>query len=147
MIVIKSPFDLLNILGRPAYKEVANIDKKRNAFIVNRMLSRALPEVAMSMSHLKSVAESTVDFWNQVFVDFNKTPQGQNMLSYIRRVFRVSMAGAKKKTKAKIDKDLAKKYMIIAKMSQKEFNVLVEYYEKDLIKYLKKFQKMLETSK
>jgi len=147
MIVIKSPFDILNHLGKESYYEISNIDKKRNAFIVNRMLSRALPEVSFNMTHMRVVPESTVDFWNQAFFDFGKTAQGMKMLAYIRKVLRVSMAGAKKKAKSKIDKDLAKSYMQISKIGTKEFNVLVEYYEKDLIKYLNKFSKMLETTK
>jgi 3-hydroxyacyl-CoA dehydrogenase len=146
-MIIKSPFDIMNQLGKPSFDEIANMDKKRHAFIVNRMLSRALPEVSFNMTHMRVTPESTVDFWNQAFKDMGSTTNGQRMLGYIRKVLRVSMAGAKKKAKSKVDKDIAKKYMMQSKMGQKEFQVLVEYYEKDLIKYLKKFSKMLETTK
>lgn len=146
-MIIKTPFDIINQLGREGYDEISNIDKKRHAFIINRMLSRALPEVSFSMTHMRVVPESTVDFWHRAFIDMNQTGQGMKMLAYIRKVLRVSMAGAKKKAKSKIDKDIAKKYMIVSKIGTKEFDVLVQYYEKELIKYLKKFSNMLETTK
>ena len=147
MITIKSPFDVLNQLGNKSFDEISNMDKKRHAFIINRMLSRALPEVSFGMTHMRVTPESTVDFWHRAFIDLSKSPNGQRMLGYIRKVLRVSMAGAKKKETSKVDKDIAKKYMQIAKIGQKELDVLVEYYEKDLITYLKKFSKMLETTK
>ena len=147
-MIIKTPFDIMNQLGREGYDEISNMDKKRHAFIINRMMSRALPEVAFSMSHMRVTQESTVDFWHRAFIDMGKTGQGMKMLAYIRKVLRVSMAGAKKTaTKSKIDKELARKYMNMSKLGPKEFDVLVQYYEKDLIKYLKKFSKMLETTK
>ena len=147
MKIIKTPFDILNELGKSSFDEISNMDKKRHAFIINRMLSRALPEVSFGMTHMKVTPESTVDFWHRAFIDLAKNPNGQKMLSYIRKVMNISMAGEKKKTTSKIDKDIAKKYMQIAKIGQKELDVLVEHYEKDLIIYLKKFSKMLETSK
>lgn len=146
-MIIKTPFDIINQLGRKGYDDISNMDKKRHAFIVNRMMSRALPDVAFNMTHIRVVPESTVDFWNQAFVDMNKSTRGMKMLTFIRKVLRVSMAGAKKKTKSKIDKDIATKYMNISKIGTKEFDVLVQYYEKELIKYLKQFSKMLETTK
>lgn len=146
-MTIKTPFDIIGQLGKPNYNEIANIDKKRNAFIINRMLSRALPEVSINMTHIKVCPESTIDFWNQAFVEMNKTPNGMKRVSIIRKVLRISMAGEKKKTKRKIDKELSNKYMQISKIGTKEFQVLVEHYETELIKYLKKFSKMLETSK
>ena len=146
-MIIKTPFDIINHLGKSSYEDISNMDKKRHAFIINRMMSRALPEVSFNMTHLKSVSESTVDFWHKAFNDMNKTPRGMKILAQIRKSHRVSMAGAKKKTKSKIDKSIATKYMQISKTGQKEFQVLVDYYEKDLIKYLKKFSKMLETTK
>lgn len=146
-MIIKTPFDIINQLGKEGYDEISNIDKKRHAFIINRMLSRTLPEVAFSMTHVRGIPESTVDFWHRAFIDMGKTSQGMKMIAYIKKVMRISMAGAKKKTKSKIDKDIAMKYMQISKIGQKEFGILVEYYEKDLIKYLKKFSKMLETTK
>tara|TARA_R110000737_G_scaffold219007_1_gene235195 strand:- start:1959 stop:2402 length:444 start_codon:yes stop_codon:yes gene_type:complete len=147
MITIKSPFDVLKQLGRESFNDISSMDKKRHAFIINRMLSRALPEVSFNMTHIKVVSESTVDFWHRAFVDMNNSPRGRNMLAYIRKVLYLSMAGAKKKVKSKVDTDLSNKYMQQSKIGSKEFSVLVEYYEKDLIKYLKKFSKMLETTK
>lgn len=146
-MIVKSPFDIIGQLGKEKFDDISNMDKKRHAFIVNRMLSRALPEVSFNMTHMKVCPESTVDFWNQAFIDMNKTGQGMRMLGYIRKVLRISMAGAKKKAKCKVDKDIAKSFMQISKMGTKEFDVLLHYYEKDLIKYLKKFSKMLKTTK
>jgi len=144
---IKSPFDLINILGTISYNEVANVDKKRHFFIINRMLSRTLPEIASDVSHNSVVPETILDFWNAIFLEYNKTPRGKKILQVIRGNFRVSMAGAKKQTTSKkIDKDLAKKYMELAKISPKEFKILENFYEKDLIKYLKEFSKMIKTS-
>ncbi len=146
-MIIKSPFDIINQLGKDSFDEISNMDKKRHSFIVNRMMSRALPEVAFNMTHMRGVQESVVDFWHFAFLDMQKSPNGVRQLAYLRKVLRVSMAGAKKKAKSKVDKDLAKKYMQISKIGPKEFDVLVHYYEKDLVKYLKKFSKMLETTK
>jgi len=146
-MIIKSPFDILNQLGKSAFDDISNMDKKRHAFIINRMLSRALPEVSLNMNHMRVAPESTVDFWNQAFKDMMASQRGRNMLNHIRSVYRVSMAGAKKKTKKNIDKDLAKQYMQISKIGKKEFKVLEDYHEKDLVTYLKKFSKMLETTK
>ena len=147
MITIKTPFDIMNQLGKPSFDEIPTMDKKRHAFIINRMLSRALPEVSFSMTHMRVCPESTVDFWHQAYLDMSRTQQGQRMLGYIRICLRKSMAGAKKKVKSKINKDLAKEYMKLSTLGTKEFDVLVQYHEKELIKYLKKFAKMLETSK
>jgi hypothetical protein len=144
---IKSPFDVINILGSTKYNEIANVDKKRHFFIINRMLSRTLPEIACDISHNSVVPETILDFWNLIFVEYNKTSRGRKILQVIRGNFRVSMAGAKKKSASKkIDKDLAKKYMELAKISPKEFKILEKFYEKDLIKYLKEFSKMIKTS-
>lgn len=145
-MIVNTPFDIINVLGDNKYNDVPNMDKKRHAFIINRMLSRALPDIAMNMSLLKTTPESTIDYWHCAFIDMSKNTQGLKMLSNIRKVLRVSMAGEKKK-QTKIDKELATKFMNIAKISKKEFDVLVEFYEKDLIKYLKEFSKMLETTK
>jgi len=146
-MIINSPFDIIKHLGRESYIDVPNIDKKRHAFIINRMLSRALPEVSFNMTHQKVTPESTVDFWHRAFVDMDKTSNGVKMLSYIRKVLSISMAGAKKKETVKVDKELSKKYMQISKIGKKEFDVLLQYYELELIKYLKQFSKMLETTK
>jgi hypothetical protein len=147
MEVIKTPFDIINILGKESYNNVANIDKKRHFFIINRMLSRALPEVAMKLSHIGCVPEIIVDYWNLTFKEFSKTTNGKNMLGIIRKVLYISMAGAAKKEKTKIDKDIANKYMELTKISKKEFDILLEFFEKELIKYLKDVEKILNTTK
>jgi len=146
-MIIKTPFDIMNHLGKSSYNEISNIDKKRHSFIINRMMSRTLPDVAIDMSHMKMIPETVVDFWHCAFMDMSRTPRGMKILSHIRSAFRISMAGAKKKVSKKIDSDLSKKYMQISKIGQKEFGVLSHYYEKELIKYLKKLSYMIETTK
>lgn len=145
-MIIKSPFDVINILGTAKFDEVANIDKKRHFFIINRMLSRSMPEIAMNLSTQQINPESAIDFWHLAFKELNKSSQGKGTLRFIRSTLRVSMAGAKKKAaKKKIDKDLANKYMQLAKISPKEFDIIKRFHEKDLIKYLKEVSKMLKT--
>lgn len=144
---IKTPFELINYLGKKEYKDISNIDKKRNFFIVNRMLSRAMPDIATNLGHLSSVPETSLDYWNIAFIDLYKTPKGKNILSYIKKVLYVSMAGAKKKQAVKIDKELAIKYMELTKISKKEFDIMVYFFETEVIKYLKEVEKMLKTTK
>jgi hypothetical protein len=147
MIVIKTPFDILNLLGKKSYEDIPTVDKKRHSFIINRMMSRALPDIAFNMSNQYIQAETIVDFWHNVYLELDKTPRGKTTLGYIRKCMFISMSTAKKKTPANIDKDLSKQYMIISGLGQKEFDVLATYYESELIKYLKKFSKMIETTK
>jgi hypothetical protein len=147
-MIIKSPFDIINILGTSNYNEVSNLDKKRHFFIINRMLSRTLPDVAIGLGHLNSVPESGVDFWNKVFVELDSTPRGKQILDIIKRNLRISMSTDKKSiTNNKIDKELAIKYMQLSKISPKDFEILNKFYQDDVIKYLKEFDKMIKTSK
>ena len=147
-MIIKTPFDLLNVLGTDKYYDVANVDKKRNFFIVNRMLSRTLPDIVSQTSQNGIVPESVLDFWNLVFVEYSKSQQGRNILKTIRKNFFVSMASDKKKEEgsAKIDKELLHKFIEVSKMSMTDFKILQKFYEKDLIKYLKDFSRMIKTS-
>lgn len=143
----KSPFDIINILGTDSYDEVSNLDKKRGFFIINRMLSRTLPEVAMGIGHLNATPEAGIDFWNKVFKELKSTPRGKQILGLVKGNLRVSMSSAKnQETSKSLDKELSKKFMQLSKISPKEFDTLKKFYKKDLIKYLKDMEKMLKTS-
>ena len=146
-MIIKTPFDIINILGKELYYEVPNTDKKRHAYIINRMLSRGLPDVSIHMSHMKVIPESTVDFWHQAFIDLGKSSHGIKKLRLIRSLLRLSIKSINKSNKSKIDSNISKQFMLISKIGTKEYQVLLDFYEKELIKYLKKFSKMLETTK
>ena len=144
---IKTPFDIINQLGKPAFSEISNLDKKRHFFIINRMLSRALPDISTNLGHQSIIPEIGVDYWNIAFTELGTTQKGRNILNGIRKVMYVSMSAAKKKEKVKIDVDLSKKFMEMTKMSTKEFNLLLQFFEIETIKYLKEVEKIIKTTK
>lgn len=65
--MINSYFDLLKVLGKPAYENVSASDKGRHIFMVNRHLTRLYPEISASFSHLKTDPVMAMDFWNTYF--------------------------------------------------------------------------------
>lgn len=140
-----SPFDILKILGTDSYEEISNIDKRRNFFIINRMISRTLPQVCLSLSHFKSNSDIGVDYWHNAFKELSKSSNGRNVLALIRKNMWIKMTIDKKATVI-YDKDLAEEYMKLANITKSDFDTLIRFYKTETIDYLKEVENMMKTN-
>ena len=134
---IKSYFDLLKILGKPAYENVSAVDKGRHIFMVNRHLTRMYPEIAATLSHLKTNPAIAMDFWHTYF---------KNIIAAKRDPLPSKINYAKltpPKTGKKINPD-CKEFMIIKmRLGTQDFNAFKKLNNTDLIKYLNDIEKLI----
>jgi hypothetical protein len=142
---IKTPFDIINVMGTSKYSEVPTVDKNRHSFIINRMISRTFPEHSNKFNHMSMKPHIIVDMWNSIFTRFYKSKSGQHSLKKVKDNMRISMSKKKETTTGKIDNDLFKKLLILCEFSKKEGEILKNLERKELIKYLKKVDKMIKT--
>ena len=146
MIVINKPFDILPHLGKKTFNEISTNDKRKNAFIINRMLSRTLPNEANEFNHRAINVASSLDVWNLIFKELNKSYEGKKIINTTMRNMRISMAGAKKKKVLKYDKEIAKEFMRLRGIGTKDFQAMLKFDESNTIKYLKRLKKMIDVT-
>ena len=142
---IKTPFDIINLLGTVRYNDVPTIDKTRHSFIINRMMSRTLPEYSVNFSHVSIKPYIVVDLWHNIFIKLDSNSHTKSMLNKIRSNMRISMAKKKEVTKKTISKEWYNRFLILTNLSSKEGEILKDLYMPELIKYIKKIEKMEKT--
>lgn len=135
--MIKSYFDLLKILGKPAYENVSVSDKARHIFMINRHLTRLYPEISANFSHLKTDPVMAMDFWNAYF---------KAIYSAKRDPLPSSINFAKltppKKTKS-FDEECLLFMVNKLRLGSKDLAVFKKLKEDELIKYLNEINKLI----
>ena len=136
-IEIKSYFDILKVLGKPAYDNVSAVDKGRHIFMVNRHLARIYPELSASFSHLKTNPVIAMDFWNGYFkliYSARKDPLPAKV--------NFAKLTSPKKSKS-IDPDCLLYMINKLRLGSNDLSVLKKLKEPELIKYLKEIDKLI----
>ena len=135
---IKSYFDILRVIGKPAYDGISNHDKERCFFMINRQLTRVYPVIAATLGQMKIDGAAATDFWHH-HLKLIKSKGGNPMPSPMY----AKLAAPKKPKKPKYSKDAIKYAMERFELSPKEFNLMMEFSSKELIKYLNSVDEML----
>ena len=132
-------FDLINALfaGPKKWSHVERGDKKKNHFMVNRMISIQYPLQAQALNHIKIDPVSTVDFWHFFLSKiYSKVP------------FWVYTKGSKKVKEEKEKKtDLKdssiKDYARVNSLDLKLVREALKFYPDQMVKEIKEFEKMI----
>lgn len=132
-------FELIKALFDPrAWKKVTNGDKKKNYFMINRMLSINYPIHAQAFNRLNIDPVSVVNFW-------------QNFMSnlYHRTPFWIYTKGAKKHKEAKekkldIKEATIKKYAKLYNLDLKSVRDAIKFFPKESSVQFKEFEKIFK---
>jgi hypothetical protein len=135
--MIKSYFDVIKILGKPAYENVSTADKGRYFFMVNRHLTRMYPVIAATFSHIKVDSANAMDFWNFYFKNIYKA--SKNPLPSKENFAKLSQKGKV----AKYNEEGIEFMVSRLKLGSAEVEILKKLKSKDLIKYLKAVDELL----
>ena len=135
--MINSYFDLLKVLGKHEYNEVSSIEKSKNAYMVNRHLTRLYPELCSAFSHIKSNPIAVMDLWHSYFkkiYSFNKNPLLNN----------INFAKLANKSKELYTIE-SMEYMISSlRLGTEEVKILLKLNNKELIKYLNDINNLID---
>ena len=135
--MIKSYFDVLKILGKPAYEKLSTADKGRYLFMVNRHLTRMYPVIAATFSHMRADSANAMDFWNFYFKSVYKA--GKNPLPSRENYAKLSQ----KNKKVKYNEEGIEFLVSKLKLGSAEVATLKKLKSKELIKYLKAVDELL----
>lgn len=126
-------FEIIASFFSKNYKNVTNIEKSKNGFMINRFCSIYYPVHSALLSRVKINTGKVVDFWKYTLnKKYTSTPQW--------------MYSKKNKVKKEeiLDEKLIKEYCRINKCSLKDFNEILNHYPKELKKELNELKKYLD---
>ena len=120
------------------WKEVKDIEKSRNFFMLNRFMSICYPYQASYLSHYKIDAVAVSDYWHKTLsTKFTSTP---------------NWIYAKTIKKADVEKkldlpstEMIKWYCNKNELSRKDFDQHVKFFGESFIKELKQLEKILKS--
>ena len=120
------------------YKEVTNVEKSKNFFMINRMFARKYPQQANILQHIKINSISVVDFWQQFLSkQYNKTPYWM----FIKGIKKTQEVKEKKQT---ISNDIIKEYCKSYKIDRKTVDDALLFFNEEIVKELKIFEKTIK---
>ncbi len=133
-------FEFIKVLFSDPYKwkSITNGDKKKNHFMVNRMMSINYPLHAQAFNHLKIDPVSTINFWQQFMSNiYNRVP------------FWIYTKGAKKHKEARekkldIKETTIKKYSKFYSLDVKSVRDAINFFPKESASEFKKFEKIFK---
>lgn len=133
-------FEITDILfsNPKKWDSIPRGEKKKNQFMINRMMSIQFPLQAQAFNHIKIDPVAMTNSW-QLFMSklYKKTP------------FWMYTKGAKKKKEEKqkkqeISESIIKKYASLNNLDLKSVRDAIEYFPESSIKELKKLEKLIQ---
>jgi hypothetical protein len=139
---IRQIFDITKIIfdNPNDWKDVTNGEKRKNIFLLNRRFSIKYPLQAnmLQLNGINSIA--VADFWQRFLSkQYKKTP-GWMFLTGSKKVT------ALKEAKSTISKDLIRDYSKVNKIDIKSINDALIFFNEDMTKELKSFEKMQKSN-
>ncbi len=133
-----SPFDLIDgFFNSKKWDTFTNIEKNRNFFIINRLMSINYPIPAALFSHMKMPGGMVVEFWKRFMSRNFKTKPGW--------FFTKSKSEVKKDPFDNYEDEVLEYYYKVNDCDYKTVNELKKKYPKELTEELESIVKMFKT--
>jgi len=135
-------FDLTKIIfEKPGeWSDVTNGEKKKNCFMLAKRFSIKFPLQANMLQKNGINPIAVADFWQRFLSkQYKKTP-GWMFLTGSKKV------AAQKEAKTTISKDLIRDYSKAYNLDVKSINDALAFYNEDMVKELKAFEKMQKSN-
>lgn len=133
-------FDIIGVMfeDHSAWVKVTNYDKKKNFFMINRILSIKYPLQANMLQHLKVNQVAVIDFWFYfISSQYNRKP------SWLYTKASKKKDSTKKSKKNTITEDMIKTFAHKLGYEVKTVRMAIEFFGEEILTEIKDIDKLL----
>lgn len=138
---MKDIFEVLNIMFEKPdeWKDLTNIEKKKNYFLIQRRLAINFPMQANALQHLRINPTHVVNFW-QYFIRVKQKYTQLPGWMYTKGVKKTQEV----KEKVSVSKNVIDEYARLNRLDRKSVEEALMFYPDAMKKTLQDFQKMID---